>query len=66
MCLLLGIAYAASLGGIATIIGTPPNSLLVAFAQKITEPYGTTITFSRWLLVGVPVTLLFLPMSGSC
>ncbi len=62
VCLLLGIAYAASLGGIATIIGTPPNSLLVAFAEsEIAQPYQTTITFSNWLLIGVPVTVLFLP-----
>ncbi len=63
LCLLLGIAYAASIGGIATIIGTPPNSLLVAFVRsEIAEPYQTTITFSRWLLVGIPMTLLFLPI----
>ncbi len=63
-CLLLGIAYAASLGGIATIIGTPPNSLLVAFVRStIAEPYRTTITFDRWLLIGLPVTLLFLPIT---
>ncbi len=62
VCLLLGIAYAASLGGIATIIGTPPNSLLVAFVESdVAESYRTTITFSNWLLIGVPVTVLFLP-----
>ncbi len=63
-CLLLGIAYASSLGGIATIIGTPPNSLLVAFVRStIAEPYRTTITFDHWLLIGLPVTLLFLPIT---
>ncbi len=64
VCLLLGIAYSASLGGIATIIGTPPNSLLVAFAKStIAEAYRTTITFDRWLSIGLPVTLLFLPIT---
>ncbi len=64
ICLLLGIAYAASLGGIATIIGTPPNSLLVAFVRStIAEPYRATITFDRWLLVGLPMTVLFLPIA---
>jgi sodium-dependent dicarboxylate transporter 2/3/5 len=63
MCLMLGIAYAASVGGVATIIGTPPNVFLVGFLEKtIATPYRTDISFARWLLVGVPLTAVFLPI----
>ncbi len=55
--LLLGIAYAAGLGGIGTIIGTPPNALLVAFLQ---EHYGIHVGFGQWMLIGVPVSLVLL------
>lgn len=50
--LLLGIAYAASIGGIATLIGTPPNALLAAFLQA---NYQVQIGFGQWMLLGVPV-----------
>lgn len=50
--LLLGIAYAASIGGIATLIGTPPNALLAAFLQAT---YQVHIGFGQWMLLGVPV-----------
>ncbi|MCQ4312618.1 DASS family sodium-coupled anion symporter [Pseudomonas stutzeri] len=52
--LLLGIAYAASIGGIATLIGTPPNALLAAFLR---ESYDVHIGFGQWMLLGVPVSL---------
>lgn len=55
--LLLGIAYGASLGGIATLIGTPPNALLVAFLR---DQYGIEIGFGKWMLLGLPVCLLML------
>jgi len=51
--LLLGIAYAASVGGIATLIGTPPNALLAAFLR---ENHDVHIGFGQWMLLGVPVT----------
>ncbi len=51
--LLLGIAYAASVGGIATLIGTPPNALLAAFLR---EKHDVHIGFGQWMLLGVPVT----------
>ncbi|MEX2214358.1 MAG: SLC13 family permease [Phycisphaeraceae bacterium] len=61
--LMLGIAYAASIGGIATIIGTPPNSFLVGFLRKdIGAPYITDISFAKWLLIGVPLVIVFLPL----
>ncbi|MCP5115609.1 MAG: DASS family sodium-coupled anion symporter [bacterium] len=58
--LLLGIAYAATIGGMGTIIGTPPNALFVAF---MAETYGIEISFVRWLLIGVPLVLVLLPIT---
>lgn len=58
--LLLGIAYAASIGGMATLIGTPPNAMLAAFVQA---NYGESIDFARWMLVGVPLALAMLPLA---
>ena len=52
MALLLGIAYAASVGGIATLIGTPPNALLAAY---LSETQGVSVGFAQWMLLGVPV-----------
>ncbi len=60
--LLLGIAFSASIGGIATVIGTPPNALLAAFIENsLPADYRIEITFDRWLLVGVPVVVVLLP-----
>jgi solute carrier family 13 (sodium-dependent dicarboxylate transporter), member 2/3/5 len=53
----LGIAYAASAGGMATIIGTPPNSVAVGFMEK---EYQRTISFLDWMIVGLPFSLLML------
>ncbi len=55
--LLLGVAYSASIGGIATLIGTPPNALLAAYLQN---SHGIEISFASWLLVGLPVSLSLL------
>jgi sodium-dependent dicarboxylate transporter 2/3/5 len=60
ICLLLGIAYGASIGGLATPIGTPPNLFLLSFAR---DQLGRDISFVRWLTVGLPLTLLFLPVA---
>ena len=54
LCLLLGIAYAASVGGIATPIGTSPNGVLIQFASN---NYDYDIGFANWLSIGLPVTL---------
>lgn len=53
----LGIAYAASIGGLGTLVGTPPNALFAAYMR---EAHGSAIGFAKWMLVGVPaaVTLL--------
>lgn len=60
VCLMLGIAYAASIGGIATIIGTPPNGILVEFLR---ENLGIDISFAQWLRIGIPITVVFLPIA---
>jgi len=60
LSLMLGLAYAASIGGIATIIGSPPNGILVQF---MTQEYGRTISFAEWMLIGGPVALVFLPIT---
>lgn len=55
--LMLGIAYSASIGGMGTLIGTPPNTAFAAIAGDL---YGVQISFARWMLFGVPVAWLFL------
>ena len=57
--LLLGIAYAASIGGIATLIGTPPN-LSFARIYKIYFPKAPDISFAEWMLYAFPLSLLLL------
>lgn len=55
--LMLGIAYAASIGSVATIIGTPPNTLLVGYLR---ENQDINIQFGQWMLVGTPVAIVML------
>ncbi len=55
--LMLGIAYSASLGGVATLIGTPPNTLL---AGAIDTMYGIELSFAKWMLFGVPLAWSFI------
>ncbi|MBA4603111.1 SLC13 family permease [Thermoactinomyces mirandus] len=55
--LMLGIAYSSSLGGIATLIGTPPNTIL---AGAIEKTYGTELSFAEWMLFGVPIAWVFI------
>jgi sodium-dependent dicarboxylate transporter 2/3/5 len=57
--LLLGIAYAASVGGIGTPIGTPPNLI---FMQVYAETTGSELGFVSWMRWGVPVVLLMVPL----
>jgi sodium-dependent dicarboxylate transporter 2/3/5 len=57
--LLLAVAYGATTGGMATLIGTPPNALLAAYVNKV---YGITIGFGQWMLIGVPIVLVTLPV----
>jgi solute carrier family 13 (sodium-dependent dicarboxylate transporter), member 2/3/5 len=58
--LMLGIAYGATIGGVATLIGTPPNAILAAAAA---EQLGRQIGFAEWMMVGVPVVLVMLPLT---
>jgi len=58
--LMLGIAYAASIGGVGSLIGTPPNVLL---AGVVEENYGIQLSFLRWMLFGVPFVAVFLPLT---
>lgn len=58
--LMLGIAYAASIGGLGTLIGSPPNALLASYMGQI---YGTTITFVDWMRLGIPVAVVMLPLT---
>jgi len=58
--LLLCVAYSASIGGIATIIGSPPNGIAVRY---ILQTFKQEVTFFDWLLIGGPFTLIFLPIA---
>ena len=58
--LLLGIAYAASIGGMSTLVGTAPNIIFVGFMQ---ETYGLEISFTDWMKLGVPIATMMLLFS---
>ena len=55
---LLSIAYAASIGGMVTLIGSPPNGIYARFMQ---QTYDTTVSFTDWMMLGLPVAILMLP-----
>lgn len=57
--LALAIAYGANVGGLGTLIGTPPNALLAGFFG---ETYGHEIGFAQWMAFGVPLVLIGLPL----
>ncbi len=57
--LLLSIAYACSIGGMSTLIGTPPNLALIRI-YKIIYPNAPEITFGSWMMLGLPVAILML------
>lgn len=57
LAMMLGIAYCASIGGMATIIGTPPN---VVFKGFVREQYGYEIGFGEWMLIGFPFAAILL------
>jgi sodium-dependent dicarboxylate transporter 2/3/5 len=60
VCMLLGIAYAASIGGLGTIIGSPPNVLVASFMKK---ELGIEVSFLEWMMIGVPLVMVFLPLT---
>ncbi len=55
--LMLSVAYAASIGSLSTIIGTPPNAFLVGY---LSETHGIDIGFGQWMLFGLPISIVFL------
>ena len=55
--LMLSIAFSASIGGVATLIGTPPNLIFASFIQ---ESYGVEISFLQWMKFGLPISILLL------
>ncbi len=55
--MLLAIAFSASIGGLATLIGTPPNALMAAY---LADSYNIEIGFAQWMMVGVPLTAILL------
>ena len=59
VALLLALAYATTIGGMSTIIGTPPNVLLAGFVE---ETYGRQIAFFDWMLIGLPLAVVLLPL----
>ncbi|MFZ5789654.1 MAG: SLC13 family permease [Pseudomonadota bacterium] len=58
--LMLGIAYAASIGGMGTLIGTPPNALFAGFMR---DNYGIEVTFLDWMTIGTPAVAILLPIA---
>ena len=55
--LMLGVAYSASAGGIATLIGTPPNLIFAGFIQ---DQFNIEISFFDWIKIGLPITIILL------
>ena len=60
IALMLGLAYAASIGGVSTLIGTPPNTVLASQASQL---LGVQIGFVQWMAVGLPFTVVMLPLT---
>src|SRR5690606_35715464 len=57
VALLLSVAYGASIGGLATLVGTPPNAFLRGYMD---QSFGIEIGFAEWMLIGVPVSAVML------
>jgi sodium-dependent dicarboxylate transporter 2/3/5 len=58
--LMLGIGYAATIGGVATLIGTPPNAI---FAGVVEKTYGYSISFVEWMSFGLPLSIVMLAIT---
>lgn len=56
-CLLLSIAYSASLGGLATLIGTPPNAIFASLAQSLSD---VEVSFTQWMFMAMPISAVSL------
>ena len=57
--LLLAVAYGSTIGGMTTLVGTLPNAMFAAF---MLESYGSTINFANWMMIGIPLAILLLPI----
>lgn len=57
LSLMLSVAYGASIGGLATLIGTPPNALLAAYLAR---EHQIVVGFARWMIIGVPIAIVLL------
>lgn len=60
LAVMLGIAFSANIGGMATLIGTPPNSVMLAF---LNESYNIDIGFFQWMKMGVPISVLLMAIA---
>ena len=57
---MLGIAFSANAGGIATVIGTPPNSILIGLLEN---EYNIEISFLKWMVIGLPFSIIMVTIS---
>ncbi|MEE9272340.1 MAG: DASS family sodium-coupled anion symporter [Robiginitomaculum sp.] len=60
VCMFLGLAYGATMGGVATLVGTPPNVFMTGFMEST---YNIEIDFARWMIIGIPLTVVMLPIT---
>jgi len=60
VAMLLGVAYAASIGGVGSLVGTPPNAIVVGQLDQLA---GIEITFVEWFAIGLPTVLVTLPIA---
>ena len=61
LTLMLGLAYSASIGGVGTLVGTAPNIVFAGFYKKM-FPEFSEITFFQWMVLAVPVVIVFIPI----
>jgi solute carrier family 13 (sodium-dependent dicarboxylate transporter), member 2/3/5 len=61
LVLMLGLAYSASIGGVGTLIGTPPNIVFAGFYKKL-FPDNPEISFFQWMVMAIPVVIIFIPL----
>jgi solute carrier family 13 (sodium-dependent dicarboxylate transporter), member 2/3/5 len=57
LCLMLSIAYSASIGGMSTLIGTPPNAIFASLSRSMLD---IEVTFSQWIIIGLPISAISL------
>jgi len=61
IALMLGIAFAATIGGIGTPIGTPPNIIFIGALEELYP--GPSVSFIKWMLFGLPIVIIFIPIA---